>query len=576
MSDTETTAIDVDPATIEVVRNYFSSAGEEMHNTLVRTAYNTIIYEILDFGITLYDKDLNLIADSPGLSLFLGANDFGIKNGVERIGTDNLDPGDIVFLNYPYWSSGHVFDVLLFQPYFREGEIIGYGAVRAHWLDLGAKDDAYILDSTDVHQEGLIMPGVKIYKGGEPDEELHDIIKYNSRLPSKVMGDLNAQVACLRVGERRVTELFEKYGQDTVEACIDRILNHGDETVRKKLRDLPDGSWYAEDFVDDDGITDDLVKIGVQVTIDGDEFTVDYSPSDDQTEGPINVPLGVTQTTAKLVLKILTTPRDAPNGGHYRAANVIAPEGNLFHATYPAPTFTLWPAIYGIETILKALSKGMPQRVAASSGADLISLMIYGEHPKSGQRFVEATDEGVGWGATSTHDGENALMHISESRVKNIPTEVFEHKVPMIVNRYTLRQDSGGVGQYRGGIGAEREYTFTAPVGALTVCKNAKTPRWGVEGGKAGTQHDLVWFPDGEKELHKGTHRDEFEAGEKILIKAGGGGGYGSPMDRDPEMIRKDVKNGYVSRKAAREEYGVAVTDDYQIDWAETEELRSE
>ena len=570
-----TTTTDIDPATIEVVRNYFSSAGEEMHNTLVRTAYNTIIYEILDFGITLYDKDLNLIADSPGLSLFLGANDFGIKKGVRRIGEENLEPGDIIFLNYPYWSSGHVFDVLLFAPYFKHDEIIGYGAVRAHWLDLGAKDNAYILDSTDVHQEGLVMPGVKIYKGGEPDEELHDILRYNSRLPNKVIGDLNAQVAALRVGERRMEEVYEKYGQDTVEACIDRILDHGEKTVRQKLRELPDGTWYAEDFVDDDGINDELVKIGVEVTIDDDEFIVDFSPSDGATEGPINVPIGVTQTTAKLVLKILTTPREQPNGGHYRPSNVIAPEGNLFHAEYPSPTFTLWPSIHAIDVILKALSQGIPEEVASSSGADLISFMIYGEDPESGQRFVEATDEGVGWGAFAGNDGENALMHISESRVKNIPTEVFEHKVPMIIERYALRQDSGGAGEYRGGIGAEREYRFTAPVGALTVCKNAKTERWGAEGGEAGATHDLVWFPDTENEIHEGTHRDNFDAGEKILIKAGGGGGYGDPFDRDPEAVRDDVKNGYVSREAARESYGVVITETGDIDWDETDSLRS-
>jgi len=572
MNDSTTS---IDPATVEVVRNYFSSAGEEMHNTLVRTAYNTIIYEILDFGITLYDKDLNLIADSPGLSLFLGANDFGIKNGVERVGKGNLEPGDIMFLNYPYWSSGHVFDVLLFAPYFREDEIIGYGAVRAHWLDLGAKDNAYILDSTDVHQEGLIMPGVKIYKAGEPDEELHDILRYNSRLPNKIIGDLNAQVAALRVGERRMTEVYEKYGQETVEASIGRILDHGEELVREKIRELPDGTWYAEDFVDDDGITDELVKIGVDVTIDGDEFTVDFTPSDGAQDGPINVPFGVTQTTAKLVLKILTTPREPPNGGHYRPSSVVAPEGTLFHAKYPAPTFTLWPSIHAIDVIFKALSQGIPERVASSSGADLISLMIYGEHPKSGQRFVEATNEGVGWGAFEGHDGEHALMHISESRVKNIPTEVFEQKVPIIVERYGLRQDSGGAGEQRGGVGAERKYRFTAPVGALTVCKNMKTERWGVDGGHAGAKHDLVWFPGSEKELHEGTHRDEFDAGERIVTRAGGGGGYGDPHERDPEAVQEDVKNGYVSRKAAREEYGVVITEDGKIDYDETESLRS-
>jgi len=189
--------------------------------------------------------------------------------------------------------------------------------------------------------------------------------------------------------------------------------------------------------------------------------------------------------------------------------------------------------------------------------------------------FVEATDEGVGWGATDAHDGEHALIHISESRVKNIPTEVFEHKVPMVVEQYTLRQDSGRVGKHRGGVGAARKHRFAAPIGALTVYKNAETDRRGVNGGEAGAGHDIVWFPDSEKELHAGTHRDEFAVGDRIVVKAGGGGGYGSLQERDPETVRMDVKNGYVLREAARRAYGVAVTDEYEIDWDTTERLRS-
>ena len=573
MTSTET---EVDPATVEVIRNYFSSAGEEMHRTLVRTSYNTIIYEILDFGITLYDSDLNLIADSPGLSLFLGANDYGITKGVERIGEENLDPGDVIFLNYPYWSSGHTLDVLLFSPYFHDDELVGYGAIRAHWLDIGAKDPAYILDSTDVHQEGLLMPGTKIYKAGEPDEELLELLRYNSRLPNKVIGDLNAQVAALKVGGNRIESLYEKYGHETVETSIERILDHGERVVREKISALPDGTWYAEDYADDDGINDELIKMAVEVTIDGDQFIVDFSPSQEQTEGPMNVPIGMTQTTAKLVLKTLTTPRDTPNGGHYRPVEVIAPEGNLYHATYPAPTFTLWPAILGIEVILNALAEGMPDQLVASSGTELNAFMLYGEHPETGQGFVEATDEGVGWGSSIDADGENALMHLSESRVQNVPTELFEHKVPMVVERYELREDSGGAGRQRGGLGARRQYRFTHPVGALSVSKNTKTDRWGIEGGSPGARNDITWFYGSESEKHAGTNREELGPGDRVVVAAGGGGGFGDPLQRDPAAVQWDVKNGYVSHEAARETYGVALTDDGEIDEEATERLRAE
>jgi hypothetical protein len=212
---------DIDAATVEVVRNYLTSAATEMQRTLIRTAYNTIIYEILDFGISVFDRDLNLIADSPGLALFLGANDYGIEKAVEHVGEENMDPGDVFIMNYPYWSGTHTLDVLLFAPVFHDEELIGYTTCRAHWLDLGAKDSGYVLDSTDVHQEGVLFPGTKVYKGGEPDPEIMDIIRFNSRMPEKVVGDLNAQVAAVRTGEQRLQELYEKYGADTVETAVD-------------------------------------------------------------------------------------------------------------------------------------------------------------------------------------------------------------------------------------------------------------------------------------------------------------------------------------------------------------------
>ena len=221
----------VDAATVEVIRNYLSSAANEMQRTLVRTAYNTIIYEILDFGISLYDAEMNLVADSPGLTMFLGANDYGLEKGVEYVGEENLEQGDIVIMNYPYWSSAHTLDVCLFSPIFHDDKRVGYAVIRAHWLDLGAKDSGYVIDSTDVHQEGLVFPGTKIYKGGEPDQEIFELLRYNSRTPKKVIGDVNAQIAALNTGKKRLRELHEKYGSDTIDAAVDSILSHGRRTA---------------------------------------------------------------------------------------------------------------------------------------------------------------------------------------------------------------------------------------------------------------------------------------------------------------------------------------------------------
>ena len=593
---------DADPATVEVVRNYLTSAATEMQRTLVRTAYNTIIYEILDFGISLYDRDLNLVADSPGLTLFLGANDYGLRKAVEHVGEENLDPGDVLLMNYPYWSSTHTLDVVLFAPIFYESELTGYAVIRAHWLDLGAKDSGYVLDSTDVYQEGLVFPGTKIYKGGEPDEELLELIRFNSRTPEQVIGDLNAQIAAISTGTERVRELYEKYGTETVDACIEEILAHGRRRARRGVEDLPDGTWTATDFVDNDGVNDELVEMEISVTVDGSDFVVDFSNSADQVDGPINLGLGMAQSMAKLVLKTLTTPEQPSNGGHYDPLEVVAPEGNLFNATPPAPMFTIWTAIVGTDVIYEAVAQGMPDRVPASSGGDLCGVFVVAEDPETGRTLIDSSNEGVGWGAAATADGENALMHITETRVKNIPVEVFENKAPVVFDRLTLRQDSGGPGKYRGGLGVRRDYRFLREAKGITLIKKTRTDNWGLAGGKPGAKNAVVVSPDDDDpdwaerfdflvdndSLYE--DRDEgdgptkwtgmmsgwFTEGEVLSNRSGGGGGYGDPHDRDPEAVLDDVVNGYVSRKAAREEYGVVVNPDLRLDREGTAALRGE
>ena len=595
-SPTTQSASTPDAATVEVVRNYLVSAATEMQRTLIRTAYNAIIYEILDFGLSMYDSEFNLLADSPGLALFLGSNDYSVRDTVEYLGKENLDPGDVIMINWPYRSSSHTLDVCLFAPVFHDDDLVGYVASRAHWLDMGAKDAGYVLDSTDIHQEGILFPGTKVYKQGDPDEEILELIRYNSRLPDKVIGDLNAQIAALNTGGKRLRELYDRYGTKTAEACFEQVFDHGESAAREAVADLPDGSWTAIDYADNDGLTEDPVRIGVEVTVDGDDLTLDFSPSADQTDGPMNIPIGRTQAVAKFCTKTLATPLEPANEGHFAPLTVEAPKESLYHATYPAPTFTQWSSTLAVEVVYKALAQAIPERLAASSGGDLCSIMLYGEHPETGQQFVEANNEGVGRGATATHDGANGVMHIAQTNVRNIPIEVMETKAPVEFDRLTLRQDSGGAGKYRGGLGIQRDYQFTDPTGALSIIKKTQTEGYGLAGGDPGAKNVVVLqgdnqdaleeratvyadndhlYPDADDGKRVGMMRGQFQSGEVISNRSGGGGGYGDPLYRDPEAVQQDVRDEYVSREAARKEYGVVITEDGEIDYDETERLRS-
>lgn len=587
----------VDAATVEVIRKYLTSAANEMERTLIRTSYNAIVYEVKDFGISLYDSDLNLLADSPGVSLFLGANDYSIQKAVAYVGEENLEPGDVILSNYPYWSSRHPNDVCIFSPVFHDGEIVGYPTVRAHWIDIGQKEAGYILDSTDVHEEGLLVPGFKIYKGGTRDEELFDLLRFNSRSPTKIMGDLNAQISAVKTGKERLQELYEEYGSATLDDAIDKILAHGERKAREGTEDLPDGTWSAVDYLDNDGINDDPVRMGVTVTIDGDEFTLDFSDSAEEVDGPFNVPLGLTKSLCKLCFKGVTTPTSPSNGGQYEPLSVRAPEGNLFNATYPAPTYAMSPAVAAIEVVFKALAKGMPERIPASTGGDICNTSIYRTDPESGETILQATNEAVGWGATSDRDGSNGMMHFAETTVRNVPVEVWETQLPVRITRLEFRTDSGGPGKYRGGLGVRRDYEATAALKSKSFRIKTRTTGWGLEEGKAGARNVVVHYPDqtdddwedrfefivdndelyedSEAKHWSGMYKASLKAGETISSRSGGGGGYGDPFERDPRKVADDVKKGYVSHEHAREEYGVAVTPDCDVDWETTRTLRS-
>ena len=548
----------IDGATAEVIRSYLLSAAQEMKATLVRTAFNPVIYEVLDFGISMYDRRLDLIAEAPGLTMFLGANDYSVRKVVDYLGVEAFEAGDVVISNYPYWNAAHTYDASLFAPVFVPGldGPFGFLCVRAHWADLGAKDPGYVLDSTDMHQEGIVFPGTKVVKRGEVDREIIELIRFNSRMPEIVVGDFNAMVASLRTGERRLQETVAKFGRETVDAAIAAILDHGEETTARALAGLPRGSWSAEDIIDDDGISDEPITMKATVTIGDDAFTVDFTGSAGTQKGPVNMPFGTTLAMCKVVFKALTTPETPSNAGHSRALDVIAEPGNLFHAVYPAPTFTLWTGIVGLELLFKALAKAMPERFAASSGGDVPGFMMLGVHPDTGKFFALSNNDPVGWGASPHHDGANALLHLSESIVRNTPLEVLETNTTMFFERCELRQDSGGPGKYRGGLGLWRDIRFLSDGEFMTVMKKTKSRPWALAGGREPDANTVIAFPGTEKEMRMSTKRVPVKAGDRVTVLTAGGGGHGVPQDRDPALIAEDLRDGFVSREAVRRDYG--------------------
>ena len=535
-------------AELEIVSGLFLSAAEQMRRTLVRTAFNAVIYEVLDFGISIADRRGRMIAEAAGITSFIGANEHALKMLLEKFDIASLRPGDVVMLNYPYWNSAHASDALVMAPVFIEGDEPDiYLCVRAHWLDIGAKDAGYVIDSTDIHQEGLILPGIRIVKEGVLDEDIWKILEFNSRLPEAIRGDFGAQIASLRTGERCVRDIFAKFGKPAVCTAVDELIDHADWETRQALAKFPKGSWSATEWLDDDGITDSMIRMAVEVTIDDDNFTVDFNRSDPMVAGPVNVPFGAAITMSKTYFKFLTSPSSPSNHGHYRALKVRADPGNLFHAIYPAATYMPWTKMVAFELIAKALAPVIDW-IPMSSGGDEPGFMAVGTHARTGNKFVVSNNEGIGWGATHRHDGGTALQHPSTSTVRNTPIEVLERQANLFHEGLALIPDSGGAGEYRGGLGVRRQVRMTGETEIISMKKKSKTGGWGLYGGEPSpVRNHMVLWPGEERAKKVGLYRATLQEGERFINYSAGGSGWGDPARRDCAAAAYDLQNGYVS-----------------------------
>ena len=567
-----------DSITTEIIRHGLLASAEEMARNLCRTAYNTVVYEIHDYGIGIHDANGDVVADAPGIAIFTRGNDHGIKKAVEFLGAAAMRPGDVLMLNYPYWSSAHTLDPLVFAPIHVDGELIGFASCRIHVLDLKQKDPGYVLDSTDMYQEGMFFPATRLYREGVQNDDFFNIVRFNSRMPERTIGDLQAQVSACVTGVRRTQEIAAKYGAGTLVAAMTAINDHGERLARLALAKLPKGTWTAHDFVDSDGVDlDRLIKLQVTVTVTDDEMVIDWTGSERDVRGPINLPVGQTEAFCSLIFKALTTPDTSVVAGNFRPMRVITEPGSVVHAVPPMPTFTLWTGLLGGEVVLKALAQGMPELVPACSGGDVCSMMGLGVNPRNGESWLEATNEAVGFGAYAGGDGSDGVMHLSEPGCRNNPVEVLETKSPMFIESYGYRPDTGGAGRHRGGVGVSRSYRFLAPSTGICLVYKTKTKPWSIGGGHVGENNRIVLNPGTEREVVQGGSYNLLETGDVLVNDTGGGGGYGDPLDREPPRVAHDVRNGFVSVEAAARDYGVVVdVATFDVDVDATRELREE
>ena len=570
----------VDAVLTEIVRNGVLGVTEEMKTNLTRTAYNLIVYEALDFTVGLYTARGETVSIGMGLPMFIRGMAETVKAKLRHFGEENLSPGDILVTNDSYITGSHLNHFTFSLPIFHEGKLTAFSCCMAHWMDVGGVLGGM---TTDIYSEGLQIPIMKYQKAGVVNQDLVDIIRMNVRIPERGLGDLRAQITALKTGERRFLELLDRYGRDSVLSAIRNIMDNSEAAARARTRAIPDGVYEAESFMDDDGVDiGKRIPIKVRVIKQGDEMTVDLTEVSRQVRGGFNSGMTTGHGCAQVAYKCLTSPTDYPiNEGSFRALKVKLEPGTVVTAVRPAAmrTWMTFPMTV-VDTIFKAMEQAVPQRTAAGHHADLVVSIFNGVSPQDGRFYLgDMGPMGGGWGAKHNEDGMSGTVCINDGDTHNSPCEQTEAKYPVLIERHALRDDSGGAGRHRGGLGCEKVVMALAPMNVNMRVDRVHCRPWGLQGGLPGNGNKVTLRIDGRiiadlpnaKVISRPLKR-----GDAFTMLAGGGGGFGPPHERDPERVANDVRQGYVSRSVARETYGVEVAETGELDLGATTRLRAQ
>nr|WP_141991501.1 hydantoinase B/oxoprolinase family protein [Rhodoglobus vestalii] len=539
----------LDPVTVEVIRNAFDSIAAQMNNSLARSAYTPIIYEMKDCSVGLFNADGELLGQSSGLPIFLGALDVAIDVTTEHIGgAENYREGDVFAINDSYLVGSHLNDISIFSPIFYEGRLVGFGATKAHWLDIGAKDAGQAMDSTSIYQEGYRLGPTYLYRAGVADHQMIDFLMRNSRLPRSVWGDMHAQIAACHTGERMLKRLYERFGSATVEGAAKQVFDQCERLDREAVAAIPDGIYRAEGALDSWGPAGGPVPVKLTVTVSGDQIVLDLTGSSPQTPGSMNCGRAQTVSAARLAYKLLVNPEIPATAGTFRNVSVVTTPRTVFDAREPAACQFYYPHLgMMVDLFVKALASALPHAVNAGQPADAMNILFAG-YDDNGIQFFCSEATGVGWGGLDDLDGVNGRMNYGGGDLKNYPVEVIESRYPLRVTGYGLQQNSGGAGEYRGGLGIWRSYeTLSEQTTVSLWFERSKQPAWGLFGGEDGAPTDVVIDRGGGEEHILKVNALPLPKGSQVRIQTGGGGGYGDPGKRNPEALKEDLLNGYVT-----------------------------
>ncbi|WP_419910049.1 hydantoinase B/oxoprolinase family protein [Hoeflea sp.] len=546
-----------DPITLEIIQNSLQATADEMFAAMRKTAMSSIIYEVLDMGTGIMDAKGMLASSGAGIPAFIGVLDKAVRVIIDKFDQPgDIEPGDVFATNDPYYGGvTHLNDIVVAMPVFADGRIIAWTANIAHNSDVGGMAPGSLSgEATEIFQEGLRLPAIKIISKGEPIQPVMEIIKTNSRMPDVLEGDVWAAIASVRVGEKRLRELAAKYGTETFEKAMTSFMDFGEKVSLSALADLPQGTFELSEEQDDGRI------FNVKITIGPDEFTVDLRDNPDQSDNPVNTSRDGVMVCAQMIFKSLTDPYSPANGGSFRSINLLTREGSVFHAKEPAPIGFYYEIELRVYDLMwRCLAPHMPERLAAGHFASVCGTFIGGIHPDTGRQYTIIEPQLGGWGASRDGDGNSAVFCGFHGETYNCPAEINEARNGLYVDRLELNMEPGGEGKFTGGRGIVMDYRVRADDGFLTAgYTRSKFPAWSLDGGKEGSSNYVEFRPkEGETQRFAfvsglTTHRDDV-----IRVVTGNGAGLGDPKERDPDAVRRDVKNELITPERAEEVYGV-------------------
>ncbi|MBU8769481.1 hydantoinase B/oxoprolinase family protein [Cytobacillus oceanisediminis] len=571
----------VDPFTLEIVKDSLVAIGDEMFIALAKTSMSPIIYEVLDYASGLTDAKGQLLTQGNGVTGFIGMLSDMVKQTLKKFGDGKLKEGDIIIINDSYGGGGsHLSDVGLVMPIFYEGEIVAFSANKAHWTEVGGKDPgSFSNDATDIFQEGLQFPSVKLFNEGEINQAIVDIIEANVRFPELSLGDMWAQVAALKTGEKRVKELCDKHGKPLFLSSVDYLLDHGEQLARQELTKLPKGTFHAEGFIDDDGFGNGPFKIKVKVTISDEKFVADFRGSHPQVPGPVNCSYTALVSAVRTIFLAITNPSQDANDGVFRPLEVITDKGSVLSAERPAPVSIYWESMLaGADLIWKALAPVIPHRLNAGHLLSVCSVVLSGLHQDTDEPFLIVEPSVGGWGASEGQDGARGQFCIGDGETYNVPVEVAETRYGIMVDEYSLHTDGAGAGEYIGGSGVIRSYKALTDnqMVSVTFGRNKFVP-WGMNDGNDGSANKVyIEKANGDVDGPFGIYpRYPLNKGDVVKLVTATGGGYGEPFKRPAEKVAKDVKNGYITVAQAEADFGVKVNEKtYEVEGLTEERQR--